>query len=92
MIILGLSLEAYVINLIIGIPVFFILRWTFRKWIKKEKIRKIVNWISTIIATPIIYIGLNTFGFLYLILIRQSGILIKKRDMNCPMISLKAIF
>ena len=57
-IIFGLSLEVYIINLIIGIPVLFILRWIFRKWIKNEKLRKLATWIGTLISTPIIYIGI----------------------------------
>jgi hypothetical protein len=57
-IIFGLSLEVYIINLIIGIPVFFILRWIFRKWIKNARTLKLVTWIGTLVCTPVTYIGL----------------------------------
>jgi len=58
MIIFGLSFEVYFINLIIGIFVFFILRWIIKKRIKNVNIRKIAPWIGTLIATPVIYVGL----------------------------------
>ncbi|MCD4793048.1 MAG: hypothetical protein K8R54_07450 [Bacteroidales bacterium] len=45
------------INIIIAIPVFFLLRWIYRKIIKKISIRKSVTWISTLIITPLLYIA-----------------------------------
>ena len=54
----GLGIEVYIINLIIAIPVFFLLRWILRKIIKNGKIQKVTTWIGTLISTPIIYIGL----------------------------------
>ena len=44
------------INIIIAIPVFFLLRLIYRKIIKKISIRKPVTWISTLIITPLLYI------------------------------------
>ena len=56
--IFGLSIEVYIINLILGIPVFFLLRRISRKLIKNDRIRKTIIWIATLICTPLIYIGL----------------------------------
>ena len=56
--IFGLSIEVYLINLIIGIPVFFLLRWLIRKLIKNNKLHRLISWVTTIILTPIIYLGL----------------------------------
>ncbi|MBX3165710.1 MAG: hypothetical protein KF900_14635 [Bacteroidetes bacterium] len=54
----GVSIEVYVILLILGIPVFFFWRWFFKRYIETEKTRKISTWVTTIITTPLIYIGL----------------------------------
>jgi hypothetical protein len=53
-----LSKEVYIINLIIGIPVFFLLRWILKKLIKNDRIRRPITWIGTLICTPLAYIGL----------------------------------
>ncbi len=52
------SIEVYVINFLIGVAVFFSFRWLFRKFIRNEKQRKWAVWGTTIIVTPIIYVGL----------------------------------
>lgn len=52
------STEVYVINLVIGVAVFFFFRWLFKKFIHDEKRRKWAVWGMTIIATPVIYVGL----------------------------------
>ena len=54
----GVSIEVYFILLIIAVPTFFISRWVLKKFIKIDKIRRIFTWVTTIILTPIIYIGL----------------------------------
>lgn len=57
------SIEVYVINLILGIVVFFILRWGLRKFIKAEKLRLRLTWIGTLLLTPILYVILVLFTF-----------------------------
>ena len=54
--ILGLSYEVYLINIVIAIPTFLILRWILKKKIKNQNTRKLSTWIGTIILTPLIYI------------------------------------
>ena len=53
--IFGLSIEVYLILIILGIPTFFFWRWIFKKYIKVNKTRKILIWLATIILTPCIY-------------------------------------
>jgi amino acid transporter len=56
---MGLDYSVFIINLIIAIPTFFILRWTLKKFIKEDdSLRKLITWGGTIILTPIIYVGL----------------------------------
>jgi len=59
----GISIEVYVIIVILGIPIFFVWRWIFRKFIKSDRKRKIVLWITTIFSTPLIYVGLAILIF-----------------------------
>ena len=54
----GLSIEVYLVLLIIAIPTFLFWRWLFKKYIKNNNIRKMLTWAATLIATPFIYIGL----------------------------------
>jgi hypothetical protein len=54
----GVGIEVYFILLALGIPTFFIWRWLFKKIIKVDKTRKIATWTATLIATPLIYIGI----------------------------------
>lgn len=58
-----MSIEVYIINLVIGIVTFFILRWTLKKFVKADKVRIGLTWIGTAILTPIIYVGLITVFF-----------------------------
>jgi hypothetical protein len=58
-----MSIEVYIINLVIGIMTFFILRWTLRKIVKADKLRIGLTWVGTIILTPTIYVGLITVFF-----------------------------
>ena len=55
---LGVRIEVYFILIILGIPTFFIWRWLLKKFIKTDKTRKLATWTATIIATPLIYVGL----------------------------------
>ena len=57
----GISIEVYFIILILAIPTFFIWRWIFRKHIKDRKKLNIATLIATIIATPLIYVGIIMF-------------------------------
>ncbi len=54
----GVSIEVYFILMVLGVATFFICRMFFKKFIKVEKTRKIATWIATLIATPLIYIGI----------------------------------
>lgn len=54
----GVSIEVYFILIVLAIPTFFIWRWLLKKFIKVDKTRKIATWTATIIATPLIYVGL----------------------------------
>lgn len=58
-----MSIEVYIINLVIGIVTFFILRWTLKKFVNTDKLRIGLTWVGTIILTPIIYVGLFTVFF-----------------------------
>jgi outer membrane protein assembly factor BamE (lipoprotein component of BamABCDE complex) len=53
------DISVYIINLIISIPTFFLLRWALKRVIKTDDLlRKIVTWVGTIFLTPIIYFAL----------------------------------
>lgn len=54
----GVSIEVYFIILILSISTFYIWRSIFRKYLIDKQKQKIATWIATIIATPLIYIGL----------------------------------
>ena len=54
----GVSIEVYFFILILAIPTFFLWRWIFRKFIIDKKKINIATWTATIIATPLIYIGI----------------------------------
>lgn len=56
--IFGISLEVYIILIILGIPVFFLWRWVFRRYIRAERTRKIATWTATIFTTPLLYAGI----------------------------------
>jgi len=55
----GVSIEVYLILLVIAFPVFFFWRWLFKRMLKTdEKTRKIVSWSVTLLTTPLVYAGL----------------------------------
>ena len=56
--IFGISLEVYIILVILGIPVFFLWRWIFSRYIKADRTRKLATWTATIFTTPLLYIGI----------------------------------
>lgn len=51
----GVSIEVYLILIVLGIPTFFIWRFLFKKFIKAERTRKIATWTATLITIPLIY-------------------------------------
>lgn len=54
-----MGVEVYVINFVIGILTFLILRWIFKKFITTNRVLRIIlTCIGTIVLTPIIYTGL----------------------------------
>ena len=54
----GVSVEVYLILIVLSIPTYLIWRWLLKKYIKVDRTRKIATWTATIIATPLIYVGL----------------------------------
>ncbi len=56
--ILGLSPEVYVINLVLAIPVFFVVRRLARRFIHQERYVRTATWLATILATPLLYAGI----------------------------------
>lgn len=61
--ILGVSIEVYFILFVLCFPTFFLWRWLLKKFIKVDRIRKIASWVATLIATPLIYIGMIVLLF-----------------------------
>ncbi len=61
--ILGVSIEVYFILFVLSFPTFFLWRWLLKKFIKVDRIRKIASWVATLIATPLIYIGIIVLLF-----------------------------
>jgi hypothetical protein len=55
---LGISIEVYFIILILAIPTFYIWRWIFKKHIEDKNKLNITTLVATIIATPLIYVGI----------------------------------
>ena len=67
MTLLGLDFSVYLINLVISIPTFFLLRWTLKKIVKADDtLRRIITCAGTIILTPIIYVGLIAAFLFYI--------------------------
>lgn len=60
----GVGIEVYVINILIGILVFFFLRWLLKKTRLPNKIQRLLTWAGTVVLTPIIYIVLF-FTFIF---------------------------
>lgn len=54
--ILGVGLDAILIAIIIGLPIFFLWRWLFRKKIKNRNKRAVSTWIATIVTAPLCYV------------------------------------
>jgi len=60
----GIGLDAYLIILLIGIPLFFIWRKLFRNRIKNNNKRTIVIWLATLLSAPITYVSIIVLTFL----------------------------
>ena len=56
--ILGFDIEVYFILIILGISIFFIFRRVFKNRIQSMKQRRVITWVSTLIATPLIYVAI----------------------------------
>lgn len=52
-----MGLDVIIINLILAIPTFFLCRLIFRR-IKDKGTRQLTIWLTTLVLTPIIYVGL----------------------------------
>jgi hypothetical protein len=52
-----MGFDAILTNLVIAVPVFFLSKLIFKR-IEDKKTRAAATWVSTLILTPIIYIGL----------------------------------
>jgi hypothetical protein len=74
----GLSIEVYFILLLISFPTYFFLHWVFRKRLDDKTKRNIVALVSTIILTPIIYLGLIGI-FIYFISREPSSDFVKSK-------------
>lgn len=54
----GVSIEVYLILIILGIPVFFVWRRIFKNRNMQVRSRRTIVWLVTIITTPLLYGGL----------------------------------
>jgi hypothetical protein len=50
----GIGVEIYIILAVLGIPVYFLWRWIFKKS-RHQTTSKITIWIATILSTPVLY-------------------------------------
>ena len=57
-VIFGLSIEVYIVYLIIAVTTFFFCKWLFKKFIKTERTRKLTALTIALVGTPLIYLGL----------------------------------
>jgi hypothetical protein len=53
--ILGFGLDAYIIVVLLAIPIFFFWRWLFKKFIVVRTKRRILTWLTTIFSAPLVY-------------------------------------
>jgi hypothetical protein len=59
----GIGLDAYLIIIILGIPVFFLWRRVFRSTAPKRK-RLVITWLVTIFSVPLVYVAIIVILFL----------------------------
>jgi len=50
-----MDFSVIVINVVLGIPVYFLWRWILKRFIENSPKRKFTTWVATIISTPLIY-------------------------------------
>lgn len=72
-VILGLSIEVYIICFLIAGTTFLFCKWLFKKFIKADKIRKLTALAVALIATPVIYLGLIRLLMLWITYTPSSG-------------------
>jgi hypothetical protein len=60
----GIGLDAYLIIIVLGIPLFFIWREVFKKKIVSKRKRVIVTWLMTVFSTPLVYTVIILIWFL----------------------------
>ena len=77
-VIFGLSIEVYFLLFFIAVPAYFFWRWFFRNRIPSPKKRLRAIWISTLVVTPFIYVGL--IAILILIITREPSKSFKQTD------------
>jgi len=53
-----MTMIGYIFDLVIGVTIFFILRWALKKFITTYRLRIVLSLIGTIILIPIINVGL----------------------------------
>ncbi len=58
--------DVWLIFSCVAVPIFFFMRWIFRKFIFGAVKQKIATWVATIVLTPLIYFGL-IYAFLFFI-------------------------
>lgn len=58
--------EVPIIIIIIAIPIFFIIRWLLKRFVKNKKIRNWTSVVGTVIIAPILYFVLVFAFFSYL--------------------------
>ncbi|MCD9016722.1 hypothetical protein [Parachryseolinea silvisoli] len=59
-----MSIEVYFINLALGTPVYFFLRWLLKRFIEVDHRRIQITWIATILLTPLLYISIGIIWIL----------------------------
>jgi hypothetical protein len=60
----GISAEVYIILIVLAVPVFFIWRRIWKNRIVTTSSRRITIWGSTIITTPLLYVGIVILSML----------------------------
>ena len=63
---MGIDDSVFVFLIILGIPVYFLWRWVFKKANKLDKLTtptKIATWIATVISTPVLYVAIVLLFF-----------------------------
>jgi len=62
----GFFLMVIIVLLLLGVPIFFIWRKIFKKFIQHKRKRVIATWSITVISTPIILIGIMNLSIYWM--------------------------